>query len=218
MKRKITPELSSKDWKEFCSRFHFDNDKLPLIRAIYTAMLPLVDAFAYYSIKQDLPGVSLAHYAYGLVTLGNGADELSELYLNHEQLEEAYIADCLSLMLLSNAYEQFAKAVEEESSLYAIELSFLGDEYPLELLPEIFEHVSPDGIHLTGSNMLKPLKTALIIKLDSQSRKISKSSVIPARTVKSVVPIKKGPVLSCHTPMVPCRFLISDIEALLFLI
>ena len=78
------------------------------------------------------------------------------LYLNHEQLEEAYIADCLSLMLLSNAYEQFAKAVEEESSLYAIELSFLGDEYPLELLPEIFEHVSPDGIHLTGSNMLMP--------------------------------------------------------------
>lgn len=48
-----------------------------------------MDAFAYYSIKQDLPGVSLAHYAYGLVTLGNGADELSELYLNHEQLEEA---------------------------------------------------------------------------------------------------------------------------------
>lgn len=94
------------------------------------------------------------------MTLGNGADELSELYLNHEQLEEAYIADCLSLMLLSNAYEQFAKAVEEESSLYAIELSFLGDEYPLELLPEIFEHVSPDGIHLTGSNMLMPLKTA----------------------------------------------------------
>ena len=28
MKRKITPELSSKDWKEFCSRFHFDNDKM----------------------------------------------------------------------------------------------------------------------------------------------------------------------------------------------
>ena len=76
------------------------------------------------------------------MTLGNGVDELSELYLNHEQLEEAYITDCLSLMLLSNAYEQFAKAVEEESSLYAIELSFLGDEYPLELLPEIFEHVS----------------------------------------------------------------------------
>ena len=117
MKCKITPELSAKDWKEFCSRFHFDNDKLPLIRSIYTAMLPLVDAFAYYSIKQDLQRVSLAHYAYGLVTLGNGADELSELYLNHEQLEEAYIADCLSLMLLSNAYEQFAKTVEKDTCL-----------------------------------------------------------------------------------------------------
>ena len=195
MKRKITPELSSKDWKEFCSRFHFDNDKLLLIRAIYTAMLPLVDAFAYYSIKQDLPGVSLAHYAYGLVTLGNGVDELSELYLNHEQLEEAYIADCLSLMLLSNAYEQFAKAIEEESSLYAIELSFLGDEYPLELLPEIFEHVSPDGIHLTGSNMLKPLKTAaLIIKLDSQKRKNIKELCNTCANCKNLsCPSRKAP-------------------------
>ena len=72
MKCKITPELSAKDLKEFCSRFHFDNDKQPLIRSIYTAMLPLVDAYAYYSIKQDLPGVSLAHYAYGLVTLEIG--------------------------------------------------------------------------------------------------------------------------------------------------
>ena len=172
MKCKITPELSSKDWKEFCSRFHFDNDKLPLIRANPVLWNNMQRHPPMEALRCILPGVSLAHYAYGLVTLGNGADELSELYLNHEQLEEAYIADCLSLMLLSNAYEQFAKAVEEESSLYAIELSFLGDEYPLELLPEIFEHVSPDGIHLTGSNMLMPLKTAaLIIKLDSQKQK-----------------------------------------------
>lgn len=142
-----------------------------------------------------MPGVSLAHYAYGLVTLGNGVDELSELYLNHEQLEEAYIADCLSLMLLSNAYEQFAKAVEEESSLYAIELSFLGDEYPLELLPEIFEHVSPDGIHLTGSNMLKPLKTAaLIIKLDSQKQKNIKELCNTCANCKNLsCPSRKAP-------------------------
>ena len=154
------------------------------------------------------------------MTLGNGVDELSELYLNHEQLEEAYIADCLSLMLLSNAYEQFAKAVEEESSLYAIELSFLGDEYPLELLPEIFEHVSPDGIHLTGSNMLKPLKTAaLIIKLDSQKRKNIKELCNTCANCKICrAHQERLLVLSCHTPMVPCRFSISDIEALLFLI
>lgn len=149
------------------------------------------------------------------MTLGNGVDELSELYLNHEQLEEAYITDCLSLMLLSNAYEQFAKAVEEESSLYAIELSFLGDEYPLELLPEIFEHVSPDGIRLTGSNMLMPLKTAaLIIKLDSQQKKTSQSSAIPAQAVRICrAHQERLPVLSCHTPTVPCRFSTSGIEA-----
>ena len=81
MKCKLTPGLSSGDWNEFCSRFHFPPDDLPHIQAIYTALHPLVESYAYYSLDQDLDGVSLPHYAYGFVTLGNGVDELSELYL-----------------------------------------------------------------------------------------------------------------------------------------
>ena len=45
---------------------------------------PVVESCAYYSLDQDLDEISLPHYAYGFVTLGNGIDELSELYLNHE--------------------------------------------------------------------------------------------------------------------------------------
>ena len=149
MKCKLTPGLSSGDWNEFCSRFHFPPDDLPHIQAIYTALLPLVESYAYYSLDQDLDGVSLPHYAYGFVTLGNGVDELSELYLNHEQIQEAYIVDCISLMLLSKAYEEFAHVVERQSRLYLAELSFLGDTYSLDL-------------------MLRPLKTAtLILHLDT---------------------------------------------------
>ena len=40
MKCKLTPGLSSGDWNEFCSRFHFPPDDLPHIQAIYTALLP----------------------------------------------------------------------------------------------------------------------------------------------------------------------------------
>ena len=86
MKCKLTPQLSSDDWKDFCSRFHFSPADLPYIKAIYTALLPLVESCAYYSLDQNLDGISLPHYAYGFVTLGNGIDELSELYLNHEQM------------------------------------------------------------------------------------------------------------------------------------
>ena len=131
MKCKLTPRLSSGDWNEFCSRFHFPSDDLPHIQAIYTALLPLVESYAYYSLDQNLDGVSLPHYAYGFVTLGNGVDELSELYLNHEQIQEAYIVDCISLMLLSQSYEEFAHVVERQSRLYLAELSFLGDTYSL---------------------------------------------------------------------------------------
>lgn len=169
MKCKLTPGLSSGDWNEFCSRFHFPPDDLPHIQAIYTALLPLVESYAYYSLDQDLDGVSLPHYAYGFVTLGNGVDELSELYLNHEQIQEAYIVDCISLMLLSKAYEEFAHVIEAQSGLYLTELSFLGDQYSLELLPKIYECLEPDHIDLTAGNMLKPLKTAtLVLQLDSK--------------------------------------------------
>ena len=156
MKCKLTPGLSSGDWNEFCSRFHFPPDDLPHIQAIYTALLPLVESYAYYSLAQDLDGVSLPHYAYGFVTLGNGVDELSELYLNHEQIQEAYIVDCISLMLLSKAYEEFAHVVERQSRLYLAELSFLGDTYSLDLLPQIYGRLAPDGIQLTEGQMLRP--------------------------------------------------------------
>ena len=87
MKHKLNPGLSSSDWKEFCGRFHFSADEMPGIRAIYTALFPLIEACAYYSLDQDLDEFGLAHYAYGFVTLGNGTDELAELYLDHEQIQ-----------------------------------------------------------------------------------------------------------------------------------
>lgn len=126
MKVKLIPRLSAADWKDFCSRFHFASADLPRIKSIYTALLPLTEAYAYYSLSQNLDEVALSHYAYAFVTLGNGVDELSELYLKHEQIEEAYIIDCLSLVLLSKAYEEFAQVVEKETNLHLAELSFLG--------------------------------------------------------------------------------------------
>lgn len=169
MKCKLLPKLSTGDWKDFCDRFHFPTKELRRIQAIYQALLPLVDCYAYYSLKQDLPGISLSHYAYGFVTLGNGVDEFSELYLNHEQIQEAYIVDCISLLLLSKAYEDFAHMIEGKSSLYLEKLSFLGDDYPLDLLPQIYDNLNPGDISLTESNMLSPLKTAtLILHLDTK--------------------------------------------------
>lgn len=43
MKHKLNPRLSSSDWKEFCGRFHFPADEMPNIRAIYTALFPLIE-------------------------------------------------------------------------------------------------------------------------------------------------------------------------------
>ena len=187
MKCKLTPELSSGDWKDFCSRFHFASTDLPHIQAIYTALLPLVECYAYYSLDQDLDEVSLSHYAYGFVTLGTGLDELSELYLNHEQIQEAYIVDCISLVLLSKAYEEFAHVIENQTNLYPAELSFLGDTYSLNLLPQIYERLAPDAIRLTEGLMLRPLKTAtLILHLDTKAHTDPKQLCNTCATCKNL--------------------------------
>lgn len=170
MKNRLNPSLSSSDWKEFCERFHFPTEKVQYIQTIYTALLPLVDSHVYYSLNQDMDEILFTDYAYGIVTLGNGVDELSELYLNHEQLEEAYIVDCISLMLLSKAYEEFAHLAERETGLHLVELSFLGDTYSMDLLPKIYNKLEPASVTLTDGLMLWPLKTAtLILRLDAKA-------------------------------------------------
>lgn len=195
MKCKLTPGLSSGDWNDFCSRFHFAAADLPHIQAIYTALLPLVKACACYSLDQDLAGVAFSHYAYGLVTLGNGVDELSELYLKHEQIEEAYIVDCISLVLLSKAYEEFAHVVERQSGLFLAELSFPGDADSLDLLPDMYARLAPDAIRLTEGQMLLPLKTAaLILHLDTETHADLKQLCNSCATCKNLsCPSRKAP-------------------------
>ena len=185
MKCKLTPQLSSDDWKDFCSRFHFSPADLPYIKAIYTALLPLVESCAYYSLDQNLDGIFLPHYAYGFVTLGNGIDELSELYLNHEQIQEAYIVDCVSQ-------------------------NYLFSEIPI---PLIFFHKFMNALRRMRSVLPKvrcfcPSKqlrlSCIWIQIHTQ---ISDNYVIPAQPVRifSVLP-ENLLCRICRILMVPCRY------------
>ena len=196
MKCKLTPQLSSDDWKDFCSRFHFSPADLPYIKAIYTALLPLVESCAYYSLDQNLDGISLPHYAYGFVTLGNGIDELSELYLDHEQIQEAYIVDCVSLLLLSKAYAEFAHVIEDQSGLSLAELSFLGDAL------RRMQSVLPKVRCFCLSKQLR--LSCIWIQIHTQT---SDNYVIPVQPVR-IFPVLPENLLCriCHILMVPCRY------------
>ena len=206
MKCKLTPQLSSDDWKDFCSRFHFSPADLPYIKAIYTALLPLVESCAYSSLDQNLDGISLSHYAYGFVTLGNGIDELSELYLDHEQIQEAYIVDCVSLLLLSKAYAEFAHVIEV---VYPLQ-NYLFSEIPI---PLIFFHKSMNALRRMRSVLPKvrcfcPSKqlrlSCIWIQIHTQT---SDNYVIPAQPVR-IFPVLPENLLcrTCRILMVPCRY------------
>ena len=117
-------------------------------------------------------------------------------YLDHEQIQEAYIVDCVSLLLLSKAYEEFAHVIEDQSGLSLAELSFLGDTYSLDLLPQIYERLAPDAIGLTEGPMLLPLKTAaLILHLDTNTHADLRQLCNTCSTCKNLsCPSRKSPL------------------------
>ena len=108
----------------------------------------------------------------------------------------AYIVDCVSLLLLSKAYAEFAHVIEDQSGLSLAELSFLGDTYSLDLLPQIYERLAPDAIGLTEGQMLLPLKTAaLILHLDTNTHADLRQLCNTCSTCKNLsCPSRKSPL------------------------
>lgn len=170
MKHNLSLSLSSQELKALAKRFHFEEKDFPLLEKTYHRLLPMIDAYFLFSFQDILPSVDFQSYCYGLVTLGKGIDELVTSCLEKESIQEAYMIDCISLGLLDNAYSQCKTIISEHTKLFVTELHFLGDFYPMDLLPIFFETLQPEGISVTSGNMLLPLKTvALILPLSEDS-------------------------------------------------
>lgn len=191
----LSPTLDDKDIKALMNRFHFDATDYALIKVMYQAMLPLVKAKAYYSFDK-IEEIKYKDYATCVISLGKGVDELSELYLSHEQVQEGYIIDCLGLELLSKAYEELLERLEEElNGLYVERLSFLGDDYPITLLPKLFEVTKPKEISYNDSFFMIPSKSAsFILPLTSERKTNTKDLCNTCATCKNLsCPSRKGP-------------------------
>lgn len=183
---KLHPSLSEQELKHLANRFHFESKDLPELTALYKALLPLLDAKAYYEINCLSEPIEEENYYASLITLGQGIDDLTDLYLSHQQIGPAYMIDCIGLELLSKAYEEFVELLNSKASLsfgnqteapklYVTKLSFLGDQYPLEYLKDFFQKLNPRDMSLTDSLFITPSKSAsLILPLSKQKQSEAK--------------------------------------------
>jgi hypothetical protein len=179
MQINLSVQLTDSDLQHMIQKFHFNPDELEKIRAMYLALAPLVDARAYYSLEElHAPEPANAQAALAIVTLGNGPDQLMDLYMERELLTEAYILDCLGMELLLMAYRDLVFHIQQITQKRVVKLSFLGDEYALEYLPEVFEKTQPKQMSYTKELQLIPSKSvSLVLPLEHMDKKTAGKDV-----------------------------------------
>lgn len=175
MKKRINLALDNNDLEVLISQFHFPKEDKNKLSFMYETVLTLLDGMIIYdNAKGKIESIEYEDFFVAIVTLGSGVDELIELYLAHEKVYEAYIVDCIGLKLLSKGYEILVREVENISNKQVIKLDFPGDKYPVGVIEDIVDYLSPEGIEITDNNMLNPLKSAGIIlplgKVDMEDR------------------------------------------------
>jgi len=157
-------KLEKKDIDEIIARFHYSPEDYEMLSHLYSVIKPILETGIYYQIyDRAQEGISLDNYGTAIVTLGQGIDELIELFLSHEQVSMASMADSIGLMLLTKAYEKLVDTIQKKTDLSVTKLEFLGDNYDMSLLDNIYSQLKPDNVRISNSGMLMPLKSVCVI-------------------------------------------------------
>ena len=155
----IEVSLDENCFDAFIRRYHFnDSDKLEIIRT-YRKIAPRVHAIFHYVLEKDKNG---NEFALVVASLGRAIDEYQNIFLSKENIQQAYIVDCLGLDLLSLAYEKIDEKLHESTGLYAGGYQFAGsDDFPLESIPEAMKKLGQKKIRYNDAFVLVPKKSVV---------------------------------------------------------
>ncbi len=159
----VALSLTKEEIKLLLSRYHFKDTDFFKVEAVYQALLPLVRAEGVYVLQKQNEEIKEAEFFVVFLTLGKQVDALQDLYSENECVSEAYIIECLSLELLKKAYEKAVQQIQKESGKWVSGLKFLGDTYPLKLLPKLQQMVGNVGISYNSNFVLSPRKSVVFL-------------------------------------------------------
>lgn len=149
MKVRMSVEQSNIDVfiSNIISKYHFleaDRDKL---KSLYMQLKNYLGPYAAYRINQRVTGVDVIDEgpaAIVAMTLGAGVDRLQERYIKNEQLEEAYMIDCICAELLLKMYGEFNAAYARFHRRYVKRYVFVGDEISVKEIPVLLKDIKGD--------------------------------------------------------------------------
>lgn len=148
--------------------YHFSSQDRESIKLLLEAVAPLIDIRANYKWHETMEKWLV------FMTIGSAFDRFQMVYSDAGCLKETYILECIGLELLSAAFEVFGISLQNETDQWIEKMEFLGDTYPLELLPELYQYIYDDEdaqITYNEQLMLLPAKSVVFFLPMSQNPK-----------------------------------------------
>lgn len=166
----LSVHLKKDDIEQLIMRYHFRTDDIVLLQSLSQAMQPLLRVKAYYVWQKQDSSIAYEDYAIVFLTLGEGIDRLQELYMDQKCLSEAYMIDCIALEYLTKAYEEFVRYIQKETGKWAVKIDFLGDTYPVTMLPKLIQKFDDMKIGYNEKYVLTPSKSVAFLLPMSKAR------------------------------------------------
>ena len=148
--------------------YHFSSQDRESIKTLLEALSPLLDIRANYKWHETMEKWLV------FMTIGSAFDRFQRVYSDAGCLKETYILECIGLELLSAAFEVFGISLQNETDQWIEKMEFLGDAYPLELLPALHQYIYDEEeaqITYNEQLMLLPAKSVVFFLPMSQNPK-----------------------------------------------
>lgn len=176
MQHAFSVMLTKEEIEQLAGRYHFTDADLFQIQGIYKEVERILAPTLYYRVftkENGLCFINYDTYAVCVVTLGKEIDELQYHYSMKERIADAYIVECLGMELLSKAYQYVAEILWQETGLWAGKYDFLGEQFSLEWMQEIFDSLLQREVTYNKAYMLTPKKSVVYITQLTKKRQSS---------------------------------------------
>lgn len=149
-------------------KYHFNEEDYRELFDVYERVRAVITPYAQYRVNSRVTGVRKIDdgtCAVVAMSLGEGIDKLESSLMEKQQLSDGYMLECIASELLLLMYVEFNSNYARFHRRYVERYVFVGDEIPLEELPEILNDIKRDtsgiGVKANEYGVLVPSKSVV---------------------------------------------------------
>lgn len=146
-------------------KYHYTNKDRDMLVKVYRAMDIAKDPVAIfrgYKESMDVDFLEKETSVLVAISLGEMIDKLGQRLMREEQLEEAYVLDCIANEWLLMLYRIFNETYAKLYHRYVKKYVFIGETIPAEKIPHLLKKLTDTGeITSNEYGSLRPTKSVI---------------------------------------------------------